>query len=136
MPREAEERSNDYMNLSSITSRLHKRRRAFPTGLNSMPMGSSAPLPCTTLLPAAHPGAATEGSSLLSPPARTKLLFGASWHGTEQCLHPLGSNLQPALPRTACEGSPLHGGCCHQHYSSAYIFIFFNCCVQHSKSPA
>lgn len=56
--------------------------------------------------------------------------------GTAQCLHPLGSNLQPVLPRTTREGSPLHRGCCHQRYSSAYIFIFFNCCMQHGKSPA
>lgn len=100
VPREAQERSNDYTNLSSITSRLHKRRRAFPTGLDSTPMGSSAPLPRTTLLPAARPGAAVRGSSLLSPPACTKPLLGASRRGTERLVGTARSKASVHLAQT------------------------------------
>lgn len=102
-------------------------RRAFPTGLDSTPMGSSAPLPRTALLPG---GPLRRGPRCVTPCTHEAAVQSIPpWHGaprghdTERSLQPLGSNLQAASPRAACGGSWLRGGCCHQRYGSASAFI-------------
>lgn len=138
VPREAEERSNDYTNLSSITNPLHKRRRTFPTGLDSTPTRSAAPLPRATPLQrdprCCRPPTPHARSRCSEHPTTARSASRARPGAT-----PPSAWLKPTTrfaSRRRRRVTAARGLLSPALQLSLGFYFFFNCCVQHSKNAA